>query len=218
MALAQSCPAQVWPWLSLASQRTPGTLPGHFSLNTYRFFKSLWPCCATTELFLIVGLAASGVSSSAGQHLDILYCTMGFLQLLSKAQCYLFFVPMQSEVSSSPLTLAFMQQIPHKEKQRREWSSTGGYSKGAECPGGLLFNAIYSSVCLYPAFIPTGCFPQPLSPLPQQGWRPPLGQKIAMRQKIAKSIWESAKCQRKQTTNGRGFIKSNVTGQTCLLC
>ena len=102
-------------------------LSGHFSLNMW-VFKSLWPCSAATELFLIVGLAALEVFCSAGQHLDTFYClylllllcTMGFPHLLSKAQCYPFFVPMQSGVSSSPLTLVFTQQIPHEEKQRAE--------------------------------------------------------------------------------------------------
>lgn len=163
-------PSAACLWLSLASQRTGGTLSGHFSLNiSYFFLKSLWPCSATTELLLIVGLAALGVSCSAGQHLDILYClyllllcTMGFPHLLSKAQCYLFFVPMQPEVPSSPLTLVFMWQIPHEEKQRREWSGTGECNKGTEYLGGLLFNTISSSVCHYSAFTPAGCFPRPL--------------------------------------------------------
>jgi len=41
---------------------------------------------------------------------------------------------MQPEVSSSPLTLVFTQQIPHEEKQRRKRSSTGGCNKDTECP------------------------------------------------------------------------------------
>lgn len=97
---------------------------------------------------------------------------MGFPCLLSKPQCYPVFVPAQSEASSSPLTLVFMQQIPHEEKQRREWGSAGAI----RAPSALRPTRSTPFLPLRVIVLLSSPSDASLSPLSQRGWRPPLGQ------------------------------------------